>query len=179
MYSVLDGSPGARFAAGKSLSFVRPHMHIRSALPRDVPALDRIALEAKAHWGYSQAQIDGWRADLATRPETVASWPTFVAEVDGDVVGFAQIDPTTTPRELISLFVEPCRMGQGIGAELIRTAMLNAHQSGIEVLHIDADPNALGFYRSFGAQEVAAVPAPIENAPDRVRPQLRLPTRGA
>ena len=76
-------------------------------------------------------------------------------------------------------FVEPCRMGQGIGAELIRTAMLNAHQSGIEVLHIDADPNALGFYRSLGAQEVAAVPAPIENAPDRVRPQLRLPTRGA
>jgi predicted N-acetyltransferase YhbS len=154
-------------------------MHIRSALPRDVPALDRIALEAKAHWGYSQAQIDGWRADLATRPETVASWPTFVAEVDGDVVGFAQIDPTTTPWELISLFVEPCRMGQGIGAELVRKAMLNAHQSGIEVLHIDADPNALGFYRSFGAQEVAAVPAPIENAPDRVRPQLRLPTRGA
>jgi len=95
------------------------------------------------------------------------------------VVGFAQIDPTTTPWELISLFVEPCRMGQGIGAELVRKAMLNAHQSGIEILHIDADPNALGFYRSFGAQEVAAVPAPIENAPDRVRPQLRLPTRGA
>ena len=154
-------------------------MRIRCALPRDLPALDRIALEAKAHWGYSQAQLDGWKADLATKPETVTSWPTFVAEADGDVVGFAQIDPTITPWELISLFVEPCRMGQGIGAELLRKAMLNAHQSGIEVLHIDSDPNALGFYRSFGAQEVAAVPAPIENEPTRVRPQLRLPTGGA
>jgi predicted N-acetyltransferase YhbS len=94
-------------------------MRIRSALPRDLPALDRIAFEAKAHWGYSQAQLDGWKVDLATKPETVASWPTFVAEADGHVVGFAQIDPTTTPWELISLFVEPSRMGQGIGAELL------------------------------------------------------------
>jgi glycosidase len=61
----------------------------------------------------------------------------------------------------------------------LRKAMLSARQSGIEVLHIDSDPNALGFYRSLGAQEVAAVPAPIENEPKRVRPQLRLPTGGA
>ena len=154
-------------------------MRIRSALPRDLPALDRIALEAKAHWGYSQAQIDRWKTDLTTKPETIASWPTFVAEADENVIGFAQIDPTTTPWELNSLFVEPGRMRQGIGSGLLRSAMQVAYQSGVDELHIDSDPNALEFYKSFGAQEISALPSPIEGQPARVRPQLRLRTGGA
>ena len=37
---------------------------IRPATPGDSAALSRIAHAAKAHWGYSAAQLAHWRDDL-------------------------------------------------------------------------------------------------------------------
>ena len=138
--------------------------------------MNAIAFDAKAHWGYSVEQLERWKADLTTQRDTIASWPTFAAERAGQLVGFAQIDPRSVPWELVSLFVAPSCMRQGIGAMLLQGAMLAARQAGVDVLHIDADPHALVFYQSFGAQEVSVTPAPIAGQPARVRPQLRLPT---
>ena len=65
-------------------------------------------------------------------------------------------------------------MGQGIGRQLLRKAMSTASSAGQRRIHIDADPNALGFYLACGARQVATVPAPTSIAPGRVRPQLEL-----
>ncbi|MCA0243852.1 MAG: GNAT family N-acetyltransferase [Proteobacteria bacterium] len=151
-------------------------MQVRSARLHDLPDLDRIALEAKSHWGYAQEQLIRWESDLRTRPETIAAWPTSVAEIEGRVAGFAQIDPTASPWELVSLWVQPGHMRQGIGAALLRTMQEVAQQSGVREIHIDSDPNALAFYIACGASVVGSVAAPIEGEPSRVRPQLRLPT---
>ena len=151
-------------------------MQVRSARLGDLPDLDRIALAAKSHWGYAPEQLIRWASDLRTRPETIAAWPTRVAEIDGRVAGFAQIDPTARPWELVSLWVQPGLMRQGIGAALLRTMQAVANQSGVPEIHIDSDPNALAFYTACGASLVGSVAAPIEGEPFRVRPQLRLPT---
>jgi N-acetylglutamate synthase-like GNAT family acetyltransferase len=154
-------------------------MNVHPASLRDLAEMNRIAVEAKAHWGYSSDQLARWAPDLSTTPETIASWPTVVAETDGCLAGFAQIDPTVSPWELVSLWVKPEFIRQGIGTSLLRHMQSVASDSGMPEIHIDSDPNALLFYKACGATEVGTVAAQIEAHQDRVRPQLRLQTRGA
>lgn len=154
------------------------HLKIRAALSAEGDVLNRIAIESKAHWGYSQQQITAWASDLITPPETIATWPTCVAESEGIIIGFTQADPTTEPWELISLWVKPAHMGQGVGRRLLDQILAIAATSGQGKISIDADPNALGFYLKCGAKQIGAVSAPIAGDPSRVRPQLELLTQG-
>jgi predicted N-acetyltransferase YhbS len=149
-------------------------MKIRPAVPADAPDLDAIALEAKAHWGYAQEQIEIWKADLRTSPASLSVRPTFVAESDHELVGFAQLDPSAETWELVSMWVRPAHMGRGIGRALLAAAAATAKAAGQSVIAIDSDPNAEPFYRACGAELVGSVPAPIQGQPARVRPQLRL-----
>jgi len=160
-------------------NYVGLHMAIRPACPSEAGALDRVAMAAKAHWGYSAQDLARWAKDLSTPPDTIDAWPTLVAESEGTVVGFMQLCPNSRPWELVSLWVHPEHMGQGIGRNLLQEAIATAASAGQRRIHIDADPNALGFYLAFGAMQVATVPAPTSTEPDRVRPQLQLVVSGA
>lgn len=164
--------PAARSAAID----LRWPVKLRPGVPADVPALDRIALAAKAHWGYTAAQLALWQEDLAV---AVATWPVrpvCVAEDAGAVVGFAQVATDVEPWELWALWVQPGHMGRGVGKALLEWARRFAAEGGQSELAIDSDPHAEGFYRARGARLVGQVPAPIAGDAARVRPQLRLPT---
>jgi GNAT superfamily N-acetyltransferase/quercetin dioxygenase-like cupin family protein len=151
---------------------------IRPARQTDVPDMDRMACEAKAAWGYSRELLEAWRDDLLTPADSLVACPAFVAiDARGRLLAMAQIDPSRAPCELRSLFVDPVCMRQGLGRALLRHAARQALGLGHHHLHIDADPNALGFYLACGARRVGQVPAPIAGAPDRVRPQLLLSTQ--
>jgi len=95
-------------------------MLVRRASREEVDRLNAIAMEAKAHWGYEPAQLEEWRPDLLTPPESIDKWPTFVAVVHGQAVGFAQANPARSPWELVSLWVLPAFMGRGIGKALLQ-----------------------------------------------------------
>jgi N-acetylglutamate synthase-like GNAT family acetyltransferase len=152
-------------------------MQVRSARAADLKAASAVILAAKAHWGYSAAQIEQWRESLLPSEQSLESWPTFVAEIEGQVVGFAQADPTVEPWELVSCWVQPGCMSRGIGSALLKEILAAAAVSGQEKLSIDSDPNAERFYLSRGASRVGQIAAPIYGEPARVRPQLHLPTR--
>ena len=154
-------------------------MKIRSAAPGEHAALSRLAYAAKAYWGYSTDQLSIWRNELTFRPETISAWPTWVAEIDGMPVGVIQLNPTVEPCELDSLWVLPMAMGRGIGKALLRQALDAALQLGLSEVAIDSDPNAESFYLSCGAVRVGEIQAPIADQPQRIRPQLRLPTSAA
>lgn len=153
-------------------------MEIRPAREDDLPVLNIIALAAKAHWGYTRAQLERWRPDLEVRRDQLAHRPVFVAEVDATrtIAGWVQIATDTTPWSLDSLWVHPPQMCRGIGAALIEFARAFAAARGRPELHIDADPNAEPFYLRCGARRVGEVAAPIDGQPARVRPQLRVAT---
>ncbi len=151
-------------------------MKIRLAGLDDIEQMDRIALAAKASWGYADELLARWREELRTPPATILVRPSFVAVVDKAIAGFAQIDPTRSPWTLESLFVSPAHMGQGIGRALIQQSVLTAQAAGERVILIDADPNAAGFYRACGATLVGTLAAPIPGDPLRLRPQFELST---
>jgi len=147
-------------------------MHIRRAAGEEADALSALALRAKAHWGYAAAQIEAWRASLAVSSETVLTRPTYVGELNGQIVGFYSLLPSASEWELDNLWVTPERMRCGFGRMLLAHALQTATDSGAACVLVDADPNAERFYASCGAKRTGEVPAPIEGQPGRVRPQL-------
>jgi GNAT superfamily N-acetyltransferase len=149
-------------------------VRIRSATPGDAAALSRIAHAAKAHWGYSAAQLEQWHDDLTLTTASIRRAPTLVAEIDGAAAGVLQIDDDATPWSLAHLWVSPRHMRRGVGRALLARAAALAAAAGQRVLAIDADPNAEPFYLAAGARRVGAIAAPIAGDPDRVRPQLEL-----
>lgn len=154
-------------------------MRIHTANPTDVDQLNSIAMQAKAHWGYAADQLEEWRNSLSTDPQSIAKWPTFVAEDQGNLVGFAQINPDLEVWELISLFVLPDHIGRGIGRALLEEAIAAAKRAGKNTLFIDSDPNAEPFYLACGAVRVGVEHAPIQGNSARIRPQLHLSTSAA
>jgi len=154
-------------------------MIIREALIDDLPKLDAIAFRSKAHWGYSQELIEAWRNDLITPPSSLIARPTFLAEIAGEPIAFAQIDPAAKPWELVSMWVDPNHMRKGVGKSLLIHMLSYAQSFGQNTLAIDSDPYAKGFYLSCGAYEIGQIPAAIPGQPDRVRPQLLIPTHAA
>lgn len=142
-------------------------MHIRPARVDELGALTELAMRSKAHWGYDDAFMAACRDELTMRESFVDR--IDVAELDdGTVVGMVRLEDQT----LEDLFVEPAAIGTGVGQALIRHVVRRAAAEGMRRLHIDADPNAEGFYLAVGAVRVGETPS--QSIPGRTLPQLEL-----
>jgi len=126
-------------------------MRLRRARAEDVVNLTALALRSKAHWGYSDAFMAACHAELAVCEEDLARRRYVVVE-DAGVRGFYGLDPVDgSAAELDSLFVEPDSIGRGYGRALMQDALQAARAAGARRLIIQADPNAVEFYRAAGA----------------------------
>jgi N-acetylglutamate synthase-like GNAT family acetyltransferase len=127
-------------------------MHIRAAEPSEADLLSRLAIRAKAHWGYSDEFMKACEDELTYTPEELDMGGFEVLEDDGEVRGFyalAKISPTAL--ELDALFVDPACIGRGYGRALMSHALDRARRTEhIERLVIQADPNAADFYQRAG-----------------------------
>lgn len=85
-------------------------------------------------------------------------------EVEARIVGFFMLVPPFPEWKLEHFWISPSSMGRAL-------------PSYAAALAIDADPNAEGFYLACGAERVGSIIAPIEGAPNRERPRLRLVLR--
>lgn len=72
----------------------------------------------------------------------------LVAEVDGLLAGFGQVDLAT--RTLEALFVAPAYAGRGVGGRLLRALESFAVARGVPMLRLSSSLNAVDFYRQAG-----------------------------
>lgn len=137
------------------MSRPEPARALRPARASEAQTLSEIAFRSKAHWGYSAEFIDACRAELSISAGEIERRPTFVLEEAGVPLGFYSLE-ARPPREieLTHLFVEPSRLGGGRGFALLEHAATQARALGHRVMLIQSDPNAEGFYTSFGATRV-------------------------
>lgn len=149
-------------------------MNIRRALPDEAGQLTALAMLAKAHWGYSAAQMAAWRSSLCVAPSEIAAQPCFVCEDGEGVRGFYLLH-TDDPWRLEHLWVHPDAMRRGIGRALVLHAMAQAQAGGQDALLVESDPNAEAFYLSCGATRTHLAAAPIAGQPGRQLPHMRLP----
>jgi len=150
-------------------------MEIRRAGASEAGELSRLAIAAKAHWGYAQELLREWHAQLSITRKDIRSRPTFVITAHGSIAGFYSLEPGDEAWKLEHFWVRPRFIGRGVGTRLLRHALQTARASGATHVTVDADPNAAAFYIRRGAMKVGEVPAPIPAEPGRVRPQLKFP----
>nr|QCL09344.1 acetyltransferase domain protein [Rhizobium rhizogenes] len=74
----------------------------------------------------------------------------FVAEVDGEVVGFAAIVPSN--EELRACYVSPKAAGKGVGKALVVELERAAKQEGLAILRLNSSLTAHPFYEAMGYQ---------------------------
>lgn len=156
-----------------------PNFTVRAAVPDDSAALTRIAHEAKRHWGYPERWIEHWQADLTITSEYLAHHQVFVAESEGQVVGFYALVTDEGKAELDHLWVAPDHIGTGIGKALFFHAMQDASSRQISDVKISSDPNAEGFYSKMGAYRIGETISKIDGQP-RSLPLMNVkPTPGS
>jgi GNAT superfamily N-acetyltransferase len=137
-------------------------VQIIRANPSDAETLSAIAWAAKAHWGYPPHWMEQWRAQLTITPELIAANETFMAEMNGQIVGFHALVEMAESWRLEHLWVLPERIGQGFGRNLFAHAVERATLRGARRLTIEADPNAESFYLHLGAVQIGAATSEID-----------------
>jgi GNAT superfamily N-acetyltransferase len=146
---------------------------IRRALPRDAPALTRVAHAAKRYWRYPAPWIALWRDALTVTSGFVERSPVYCA-VEGDrILGFYALIGRGPTRELEHMWVLPERMGAGVGRRLLAHAQATAAADGARFLAIASDPYAVSFYLGMGARLIGDFPSTPRG---RTLPLLRLST---
>ena len=130
---------------------------IRRAHPDESGVLTRLVLRSKQHWGYPEEMMALWVNELTITPEFIDRNPVHVAEMEGDIQGVFALVFDGTAAELEHLWVEPGRMGCGVGRAMFSRAVELARHSGAESLTIVSDPHAEDFYTHLGARRIGEV----------------------
>lgn len=152
----------------------------REALPHEARQLSDLALRSKAYWGYSQEFMDSCRAELTVDSTRIGSdgYHCVVAVERDVIVGFYALEHLFDDEyELVALFVEPARIGTGIGRSLIQHAIETVSQRGAARLIIQGDPNATGFYLAAGGREIGNRES--DSIPGRYLPLFEIQIRSA
>ncbi len=131
--------------AGKTETLFRP------ACEGDAASLTDLAVASKRHWGYPQSWIELWLDDLRFTPELIRRQSVEIAETQGVLAGVSSLSVNGSVAELEHLWVEPQRMGRGLGRSLFERAVKRASTLGATSLAIAADPHAEEFYLHMGA----------------------------
>jgi len=143
---------------------------IRRAVPGECEALSALALRSKAHWGYDANFLAACRAELTVEPDDIQHLRVTVAEESGEIVGFYALGGGAPEGELFFFFVEPARIGTGIGTRLWQDCRATAARIGLSRIRIESDPFAEGFYTGMGATRVGD--AQSQSIPERRLPLL-------
>ena len=118
---------------------------LRIAYPDEHEALEELQRRASVELPEYRDQLLANPDAIHLPPAQIANGQVIVAEIDGEVAGFAAV----VGGELDGLFVEPDLWGGGIGRALVDAAAHEARRRGL-TLTVIASPRARGFYESCG-----------------------------
>ena len=134
---------------------------LRTLRFEDVPEVLRLVARAVAlgcRAFYDDEQMAAVRAAYAGTlfVEALGSFESVVAELDGRLAGFAQLDPGSA--RLRALFVDGEHQGRGLGRALLAEIEARAARRGCSRVHGAMSLNAVPFYaragfRALGGQE--------------------------
>ncbi|MCA1603080.1 MAG: GNAT family N-acetyltransferase, partial [Acidobacteria bacterium] len=99
----------------------------------------------------------------------------YVAEREGEIIGFYALVVGDQQAELEHMWVAPKHIGTGVGKELFIHAMHIAAGENISEVEISADPNAAAFYQKMGARQIGEVSSEFDGQTRRL-PRLAVDT---
>ena len=146
---------------------------IRRALPEEAATLSRIALAAKSHWGYPERWIEIWKPQFTFSPEYFEENESWVAEINGMPIAFYTLLEKEGNAWIENLWVSPELIGKGVGKELFSHALELSRQRNYKIVRLEADPNAVGFYKKMGMKKIGERASEVDGQP-RILPIMEL-----
>lgn len=128
-------------------------MTIRPARDSDAPALwhvHSVSVQTLCAGWYSEEEITVWVGRLVADAyqSAIRAHLMVVAEDDGDVVGFGELD--LARGEVVAVYVRPQAAGAGVGSALLSHLEHAARTHGLSRLTLCASLNAEKFYAHRG-----------------------------
>jgi GNAT superfamily N-acetyltransferase len=131
---------------------------IRTAIMAEQQALEAVQLRASL-------TNDGDRNALLANPDAIripleqlAAGRVFVAELNGETLGFSAIEPRVDGQtELDALFVEPKIRRHGVGRLMVEYCAEVARKQGSTALHVIGNPHAEDFYLACGFEQTGTI----------------------
>lgn len=114
--------------------------------------LREIAIASKSYWGYDLGRVRQWAAMGDFSPEGLGRKEIWVAEVNGEAVGWAALIPQGEVCWLDDLWIQPEWIGKGIGTRLFRQTAERGTQLGAKEMEWEAERHAIGFYEKIGGR---------------------------
>lgn len=145
---------------------------IRKAQVSEIELLSDLALNSKAHWGYSDAFMAACRDELTVTRQQIEDGEVWVADTDAGAAGLYRLSVEGDTAEVELLFVRPNLIGSGIGRALWDHMIAEAARRGAARLYVDSDPQAEGFYRAMGCRRIGE--AASASIAGRTLPRLEL-----
>lgn len=159
-------------------------MTVRRATEADVPAVERLWRAFEREVPPPEHQDVNAEQELREIGEIVARELAFVAERDGDVVGFALARRRSARVGFLTdLYVEPAARRGGTAAELVRVVADALAEAGAEHLVLEvqaANAQARAVYARWGfAESLLELVAPLDAVRERLAPRARGRTFGS
>jgi len=146
---------------------------IRRVVPKEADVLSKIALSAKAHWGYPERWMEIWVPQLTFSPHYFEENESWVAVYDGKPIAFYTLQEKNGIAWVENLWVLPEYIGQGVGKQLFLHAASRSRDLGYKTLQLEADPNPVGFYERMGMRKIGERHSEIEDEP-RILPIMEM-----
>ena len=134
---------------------------VRPARVDEAAELTEIAVRATKNDGYNDDVIARFMPALKINLPLVAAGLVFVAEGEsGTRQGWVAARPTGIGGYILldSIFVDPAFSRRGVGTRLFAAAVELSRRMAGNVILINANPNAVGFYARLGARKIGATP---------------------
>ncbi len=137
---------------------LRPEIRVRRYEPSDLQAVVevlRASVRRVARRDYTETQVLAWapeEVDWEARARRHSSRPTWVAEVEGRVAGFADLEPDG---HVDFMYVDPDHQRVGVASALLRTIESAARELGVPRLHAEVSITARPFFAGQGFRLVA------------------------
>jgi putative acetyltransferase len=128
-------------------------MLVRTHRNGDIPDISRLYYDTihRVNSGdYSREQVDAWAPAVPTASfwkERFKKYRVYVAEEEGHVVGFTELDPTG---HIDCFFVHHEWQRRGVGAQLMDRVMKSAARTGTPRLFAEVSITAVPFFRRQG-----------------------------
>jgi ribosomal protein S18 acetylase RimI-like enzyme len=165
---------------------------IRPATPKDAQRLAEIhvsAWQAAYRGQLDDEYLDGLKVDdrleqhRRSLKEQRADWRTWLAEDSGRVVGFAVTGPSEdadaerTTAEVYAIYLEPDRVGTGLGRDLFSHAVTDLRERGFDAITLwvlETNERARRFYEAAGWKPDGTITT--ERVDCEMRPTVRYRT---
>ncbi|MBL4605423.1 MAG: GNAT family N-acetyltransferase [Flavobacteriaceae bacterium] len=145
---------------------------IVSAVLSDAEILTELAIKSKAHWGYTDAELESWREDLTVTPQMFEDYNVCKYLVNDQIAGFYILNRVNIRTSLLNfLFISPNYIKQGIGHQLLQHAIEYCKGGSSAILNVLSDPNAQAFYAKYGFEVIDEIESAI---PGRFLPEMEL-----